>query len=72
MNVSINYEAPREIEEYSSIGIGTWTGDYAITENEYGDLQIACQTGSLQITVLSDGVVALSSSYCNDNRRKKP
>ena len=59
MNISIGYEAPKEIEEHSSVGVGTWTGDYALKENEHGDLEIASMTGDIMIQILSPNRIVL-------------
>lgn len=59
MNISINYEAPREIKEYSSIGVGTWTGDYALKENEHGDLEITSMASDIMIQILGPNRIVL-------------
>jgi hypothetical protein len=59
MNVSINYEASKAIEEHGSIGVGTWTGDYAMKENEHGDLEITSTTGDIMIEILAPNRIVL-------------
>ena len=59
MNISVNYEAPRKIKEHSSIGVGTWTGDYALKENEHGDLEIISMTGEVTIQILAPNRIVL-------------
>lgn len=59
MNISLGYEAPREIEEYDSVGVGTYTGDYALKENEHGDLEITSMTGDVLIQILAPNRIVL-------------